>query len=103
MTPQKALSDLHSSCYTAQSWDGDTCVVSIHGLSLDAAREVVRAHLAFGLTGRVMANAFDYCEVYPHAGGDVRCGTFAETTLVKACREHDQDDEADYDHAGSRL
>lgn len=75
MTMQNAL-------YCSQAWKDQERVVHVENLSLQAARELARAHTTLGLTGRIMADSpLDYCEVYT-PDGEVRCGTFAETTVV---------------------
>ena len=72
--------------YTVQTWRDQTHVgEDFIGLSLDAAREIARTHRALGDTVRLMAEGTDYCEVYP-PDSEVRCGTFAETTLVRVER-----------------
>ena len=69
--------------YTVQTWRDQVRVgEDLTSLSLDAAREIARAHRALGDTVRLMAQGADYCEVYP-PDGEVRCGTWAETTIVR--------------------
>ena len=68
--------------YRAQTWDDQTLVSDIEGLSVDAARHIARAATLTGHTGRMMCESADYCEVYTAAGA-IRRGTFAETTLVR--------------------
>lgn len=72
--------------YTAQAWRDQKLITAINGLSIDAAREICRAHLMAGLTGRVWLEGGDYCEVYT-PGRPVRCGTFGDTTLVRIIKD----------------
>ena len=72
--------------FLAQAWKGEERVLHIEDLSIDAARHIACAHAALGQTGRVMAQASDYCEVYP-PDGSYREGTFAQTTLVRFASE----------------
>lgn len=75
--------------YTAQTWDGQVCIVHLTGLSLESARGVALAHsLCCGYAGRLMAESpVDYCEVYL-PDGTVRRGTFAETTTTVTAFRH---------------
>jgi hypothetical protein len=76
--------NLHKASYRAQTWIGQLLIAEITDLSLDAAREIARTATLTGHTGRLMSQdaELDYCEVYP-LKGDIRRGTFAETTLVR--------------------
>src|SRR3990167_7452881 len=67
--------------FTAQTWNGQEKIGEIADLSIDAAREICRTHAAMGKIGRVWCQSDDYIEVYC-PNGDVRVGTFGETTLV---------------------
>ena len=70
--------------WLCQIWNGQKLVTSIENLSIDAGREIARAHNVFGEDVRLWAEngAEDYIEVWP-AQGPVRRGTFGETTLVR--------------------
>ena len=70
--------------FEAQAWDGETRVSCVRGLSYDAAKHLAQSATLTGLTGRVMGEDQDYCEVYTPDG--VRVGTFAQTTLVRGAK-----------------
>jgi hypothetical protein len=78
--------------FIAQTWNGEELLSSIDDLSFDAARHVAIAATLTGHTGRMMSSrenhGVDYCEVYT-PDGNVRRGTFAETTLVHVEVSHD--------------
>lgn len=77
--------------YMVQLWykpgTGNRKHEDFDGLSIDAAHEIARAHVAFGDTVRIMAEGEDYCEVWS-PDGTVRRGTFAQTTLVHQATRH---------------
>lgn len=67
--------------FVAQTWDGESLVSEVVGLSYDAAKEVAWAATLTGHVGRIMGERIDWCEVFTSEG--YRAGTFAETTLVR--------------------
>ena len=76
--------------WTAQSWDysagqGVKARNAEH-LTYKDALAFIAQDKDFGANDqRIMAEGFDYSEVYPAYGkGGIRTGTFAETTLVHA-------------------
>ena len=69
--------------FTAQTWkDQERVHDDLAGLSIEAAREITLTHAQLGYTGRILSEDRDYCEVYT-PDGQIRRGTFAETTLVR--------------------
>ena len=70
-----------SAPYTAQIWHGVERILQVQHLSLDAAREICRTAPMTGHSGRVWCETEDYTEVFA-SDGSVRCGPYAETTLI---------------------
>ena len=72
--------------YNVGIFRGQTRQSEIEHLSIDAARHIAQTHAGLGDDCRVMLEGGDYCEVYMH-NGDVRIGTYADTTLVRVTEE----------------
>lgn len=73
------------SAFEVQTWAKDGAswrkLNTICDLSIDAAREIAKAHMAAGCAYRISSQTEDYTEVDGDSHG-FRVGRFAETTYV---------------------
>lgn len=68
--------------YSVETWHGENRVGVVEPVSWDAGREIAKAGLCLGLTGRLVSLQRDYSEVF-RPDGTIRCGSLAETTIVR--------------------